>query len=46
MNVQLLRNATLVVKVNRKTILVDPMFGPKESYDPVPFTNNTLRNPW
>lgn len=45
MNVQLLRNATLVVKVNGKTILVDPMLGAKDSYDPIPYTDNDLRNP-
>ncbi|WP_188316154.1 MBL fold metallo-hydrolase [Chitinophaga agrisoli] len=45
MNVQLLRNATLVVQVNGKTILVDPMLGARDSYDPIPYTDNGLRNP-
>ncbi len=45
MNVQLLRNATLVVKANGKTILVDPMLGAKDSYDPIRHTDNGLRNP-
>ncbi|WP_183563509.1 MBL fold metallo-hydrolase [Mucilaginibacter sp. SP1R1] len=45
MNLQLLRNATQILSANGKTILIDPMLGPKDSYDPFPNTRNTLRNP-
>lgn len=45
MNLQLLRNATLVLGVNGKTILTDPMLGAKGSYDPIPNTANSIRNP-
>ncbi|MBW8687889.1 MBL fold metallo-hydrolase [Chitinophaga rhizophila] len=45
MNVQLLRNASLVLTVNGKTILVDPFFAPKEAYDAFDFTGNSRRNP-
>ena len=34
MNIQLIRHATVKVKYNNLTILVDPMFSPKESLDP------------
>ncbi|WP_259067036.1 MBL fold metallo-hydrolase [Mucilaginibacter sp. X4EP1] len=45
MNIQLLRNATLVLTIDGKTLLVDPMLAPKDSYDVFPFSNNELRNP-
>lgn len=45
MNIQLLRNATLILTVNGKSILVDPMLAAKDSYDPIPNTANVLRNP-
>lgn len=45
MNLQLLRHATQILSVNGKTILIDPMLAPKGSYDPIPNTGNTLRNP-
>lgn len=45
MNIQLLRNATLVLKINGKTMLVDPMLAPKNSYDEFPFSHTQLRNP-
>jgi len=45
MKLQLLRNATQLLKVNGKNILIDPMLAPKESYDPFMQTNNTRRNP-
>lgn len=44
-NIQLLRNATQVLTVNNKSILIDPMLAKKASYDPIPNTSNTLRNP-
>ena len=45
MNIKFLRNATLVLTINGKNILVDPMLAGKGSYDPIPNTANTLRNP-
>lgn len=45
MKLQLLRNATQLLHVNGKNILIDPMLAPKESYDPFMQTNNTRRNP-
>jgi len=45
MNVQLLRNASLVLKVNRKTIIVDPMLAEKGSYEPFMHTSRTIKNP-
>ncbi|PTQ92630.1 L-ascorbate metabolism protein UlaG (beta-lactamase superfamily) [Mucilaginibacter yixingensis] len=45
MNLQLLRNATLVLSINGKTILIDPMLGKKGSYDPIINTANSIRNP-
>ncbi|WP_179413768.1 MBL fold metallo-hydrolase [Mucilaginibacter sp. E4BP6] len=31
--------------IDGKTLLVDPMLAPKDSYDVFPFSNNELRNP-
>ncbi|MBS1690591.1 MAG: MBL fold metallo-hydrolase [Bacteroidetes bacterium] len=45
MNVQLLRNASLVLKVNGKTILVDPMLADKGSYEPFMHTARAIKNP-
>lgn len=45
MNLQLLRHATLVLTVNGKTILVDPMLAPSGTYDPWPSKGGALRNP-
>jgi L-ascorbate metabolism protein UlaG (beta-lactamase superfamily) len=45
MYIKLLRNATLVLNINGKAMLVDPMLAPKDSYDVFPFSNNELRNP-
>lgn len=42
---QLLRNATLVLEINQKTILVDPMLGARDSYPAFPGTGNENRNP-
>ena len=41
---RLLRNATLILKLGGQNFLVDPMFGEKGSWDPIPWTNET-RNP-
>ncbi|MDF7813465.1 MBL fold metallo-hydrolase [Hymenobacter sp. YC55] len=38
MQVQLIRHATLLLKVAGKTILVDPMLAPRFQYDPVPMS--------
>ncbi|MFT3824333.1 MAG: MBL fold metallo-hydrolase [Chitinophagaceae bacterium] len=43
--VRLLRNATLVLEINGKKILVDPMLAPKDTYDPIIWTSNNIRNP-
>ncbi|QNK65040.1 MBL fold metallo-hydrolase [Pedobacter sp. PAMC26386] len=45
MKLQLLRNATQILKINNKTILIDPMLAPKETYEAFQQTNNSLRNP-
>jgi L-ascorbate metabolism protein UlaG (beta-lactamase superfamily) len=45
MQVQLIRNATLLLKVAGKIILVDPMLAPRFQYDPVPMSNNDRRIP-
>lgn len=45
MKIQLLRNACLLISVNGKNILIDPMLAPKDSYPAIPYTANTLRNP-
>ena len=34
MDLQLIRNATIKIKYDGKTILVDPMFSPKDTFDP------------
>lgn len=44
-NIRLLRNATLIIQIDGKQIMVDPMFGKKDTYDPVPWTSNGIRNP-
>ncbi|MDN3581787.1 MBL fold metallo-hydrolase [Mucilaginibacter flavus] len=45
MKVQLLRNATLVLDINGKKLLVDPMLAPKGSFPAIVNTANTLKNP-
>jgi len=45
MRVRLLRHATLIVEVNRKRILVDPMLSKKEAMDPVGNAGNNNRIP-
>jgi L-ascorbate metabolism protein UlaG (beta-lactamase superfamily) len=45
MDVQLIRNATLLLKVAGKTILVDPMLAPQGQYDPAPMSDNDRRIP-
>lgn len=45
MKLQLLRNATQVLTINDKQILIDPMLGEKGAYDTIIMTDNGLRNP-
>jgi L-ascorbate metabolism protein UlaG (beta-lactamase superfamily) len=45
MKLQLLRNATQVLTVNNKTILIDPMLAPKGSYNAFQQTGNDRKNP-
>lgn len=45
MEITLLRHATLLVRLNGKTLLVDPMLGPPGAMPPVPDTPNERRNP-
>jgi L-ascorbate metabolism protein UlaG (beta-lactamase superfamily) len=42
--IQLLRNATVVVKIDGLQLLVDPMFSAKEELDPIPWSDER-RNP-
>lgn len=43
--IRLLRNATLIIEMSNKQLLVDPLLGEKGAYDPVPWTSNGIRNP-
>ena len=46
MNIQQVRNATIIAEYGGKKILVDPMLGKKGSMPPFPFSRNQhLRNP-
>lgn len=45
MKLQLLRNATQILTVNGKTILIDPMLAPKHSYASFGQTSNDQKNP-
>lgn len=45
MNLQLLRNATQILQVNGKNILIDPMLAPKHFYPPFERTGTETRNP-
>lgn len=45
MQVQLIRNATLLLKVAGKTLLVDPLLAPRAHYDPIRMSGNELRYP-
>jgi L-ascorbate metabolism protein UlaG (beta-lactamase superfamily) len=44
LTVQLIRNATMVINIDGKTFLVDPMFSEKSAFNPIPWTNE-IRNP-
>ena len=43
--VQLLRHATIVLTLNGKKLLVDPMLAPKDAFDPIPNAGNEMRIP-
>jgi L-ascorbate metabolism protein UlaG (beta-lactamase superfamily) len=43
--IQLIRNATILVAINGKKILIDPMLSPQRGLPPIPFTRNRVRNP-
>ena len=45
MQVQFIRNATMLLQVAGKTILVDPMLAPQGQYDPAPMSDNDRRIP-
>lgn len=45
LSIRLLRNATLVIDIDGKTILVDPMLGEKGAYDAFAGAGNDRRNP-
>ncbi|MDF2984807.1 MAG: hypothetical protein K0R50_317 [Eubacterium sp.] len=45
MNLQLIRHATLLLSINKKTILIDPMLSPKGALEPVKNVANQSRNP-
>ncbi|MBB6369993.1 MBL fold metallo-hydrolase [Chryseobacterium shigense] len=45
MKLELWRNATLVLQIGGKNILIDPMLGEKGSLGPFPMTGNELLNP-
>ncbi len=45
MDIQLIRNATFVIKYGGKKFLIDPMFAPKEAYPPVHGSLNKTKWP-
>lgn len=44
-SVRLLRHATLIIEINNKQLLVDPMLSPKDALEPVPNCGNEIRIP-
>ena len=47
MNIQQVRNATIIVEYGGKIFLIDPMLGKKGSMPPFPYSRNQhLRNPY
>src|SRR5690349_8172972 len=45
MKISLLRHATLLIEINHKKLLIDPMLSPKDGLDPVPNCGNDIRIP-
>ena len=45
MEIQLWRNATVLLKINGLKLLIDPMLGAKGSFGVFPWTNDTRLNP-
>ncbi|WP_425807609.1 MBL fold metallo-hydrolase [Desulfitobacterium sp. Sab5] len=45
MEIQLIRHATMLIKIKEKKLLLDPMFSPKGTLDAVPGVLNTNKNP-
>lgn len=45
MEIQLIRHATLFITYHNKKILLDPLFSPAQSMDPVPLGPHSKRNP-
>ncbi|PZR25264.1 MAG: hypothetical protein DI535_18790 [Citrobacter freundii] len=43
--IRLLRNATLVFTIDGFRFLIDPLLAPKDTYDPIIWTSNNIRNP-
>lgn len=43
--IRLLRNASLVITIDAFRFLADPLFAEKDSYDPIMWTSNNIRNP-
>ncbi|MCG2617432.1 MBL fold metallo-hydrolase [Terrimonas sp. NA20] len=43
--VRLLRHATLVIKIDGSSFLVDPLLAKKDTLDPIIWTSNNIRNP-
>ncbi|WP_274362945.1 MBL fold metallo-hydrolase [Paenibacillus thermotolerans] len=45
MHIRLIRHATFIVRIAGKTVLIDPMFSPKETFQPTAGTVNPRMNP-
>ena len=45
MKLQLIRHSTLILNINNKKILIDPMLSPKGLMDPIPDVPNQSQNP-
>jgi L-ascorbate metabolism protein UlaG (beta-lactamase superfamily) len=43
--IRLLRHATLLITIGNYRFLVDPMLAEKDTYDPIMWTSNNIRNP-
>lgn len=43
--IKLLRHATLIIEINKKKLLIDPMLSPKDALDPVQNCGNEIRIP-